>query len=99
MKNLVIKEQINAVQVNEVEAQVKDQMKHFGYPVFASEQEVRGFFLTEFGKETYTEIAQEFTVKGEQNGDWETTITVVIKAHYCDSGSEDYAYTIEVTED
>lgn len=99
MKNLVVTERINATTANEVKAQVVSQMKKFGYYVVADEQEARTFFLTFFGKEMSTEVAQKFQLDGELNGDWQTTITVVIKAHYCDAGSEDYAYTVEVTED
>lgn len=99
MKNLVIVEQISSKKVAEVRNEVVSQLERFGYYVVANEQAARKFFLAEFGKEMSTEVAQHFELDGEQNGDWQTTITVTIKAHYCDSGSEDYVYTVEVTED
>lgn len=99
MKNLVITERINATNVVEVRQQVVDQLKKLGYNVVADEQEAMTFFLTFFGKDMNTEVAQEFQLDGELNGDWQTTITVVIKAHFCDAGSDDYVYTVEVAED
>ena len=99
MKNLVITERINATTANEVKNQVIAQLESWGYNVAKTEQAAQNFFLAEFGKEMSSEIAQQFQLDGELNGDWQTTITVVIKANYCDAGSEDYVYTVEVTED
>lgn len=99
MKNLVIVERINATTSEEVKMQVVDQLKNWGYNVVADEDAARNFFLAEFGKEMSTEVAQEFAIDGEVNYGYQTTIYVTIKAHYCDSGSDDYLYTIEITED
>lgn len=99
MKNLVITERINATNSQEVKEQVVDQLKNWGYNVVADEDAARDFFLAEFGKEMSTEVAQEFAIDGEVNYGYQTTIYVTIKAHYCDSGSDDYLYTIEITED
>ncbi|WP_281724453.1 hypothetical protein [Hoylesella shahii] len=99
MKNLVITKRINATNSKEVKEQVVDQLKSWGYNVVADEEQAQSFFLAEFGKEMNTEVAQEFAIDGEINYGYQTTINVTIKAHYCDSGSVDYLYTVEVTED
>jgi hypothetical protein len=99
MKNLVIVERINATTSKEVKTQVVDQLKNWGYNVVADKDAARDFFLAEFGKDMSTEVAQEFAIDGEVNYGYQTTIYVTIKAHYCDSGSDDYLYTIEITED
>lgn len=99
MKKLVIIERINATTAQEVKQQVADQLRNWGYNVVADEDAARDFSLAEFGKEMSTEVAQEFCVDCEVNYGYQTTIYVTIKAHYCDSGSDDYLYTVEVTED
>nr|DAM96611.1 MAG TPA: hypothetical protein [Caudoviricetes sp.] len=99
MKNLVIVEQITATTANEVEKQVKEQMKRFGYYVVADEQEAKTFFLTFFGKEMSDRTAQQFQLDGEINGDWQTTIYVTIREFSCSGNTDDYLYTVEVTED
>ena len=99
MKQLVLVEQISSKNVADIKNEVVSQMQKFGYNVVADEQAARKFFLTEFGKDMSSETAQSFQIDGELNGDWQTTITVTIKAHFCDSGSDDYLYTVEVVED
>lgn len=99
MKKLVIIERINSNDVESVKAQVKEQMRQFGYYVVADEQEAETFFQTFFGKETSKEIAQKFQLDGELNGDWQTTITVIIREFSCSGNTDDYIYTVEVTED
>ena len=47
----------------------------------------------------YQDEEQRFQVDGERNGDYQTTITVVVKSFYKDAGSEDYCYSVEATED
>ena len=99
MKNLVITERINATTASEVKNQVVSQMKGFGYYVVADENEAETFFLTFFGKKTSSEVVQRFQLDGEQNGDWQTTITVVVREFSVSGNTDDYAYTVEVTED
>lgn len=100
MNNLVITERINATNSQEVKEQVVDQLKNWGYNVVADEEQARNFFLAEFGKEMSSETAQEFYLDGEVNYfGYQSTIFVEIRAHYCDAGSDDYLYTVEVTED
>nr|DAV45530.1 MAG TPA: hypothetical protein [Caudoviricetes sp.] len=99
MKNLVIVEQITATTAQEVKQQVEDQLKNWGYYVVDDEQAADTFFLTFFGKKSSQEIAQKFQLDGELNGDWQTTLTVVIREFSVSGNTDDYAYTIEVTED
>ena len=99
MKNLVIVEQISAKAVESVKSQVCDQLKRFGYNVVADEQDADTFFLTFFGKRSCQEVAQRFQLDGEQNGDWQTTITVTIREYSCSGNTDDYLYSVEVTED
>lgn len=96
----IIKAEITAKTVEGVKAQVEAALTERGYNVVASEKEVKDFF-NQAGIEghLYSETTSTFEVDGEQNGDWEATISVTIKAHYKDAGSEDYVYSIEVTED
>lgn len=45
------------------------------------------------------EEARSFTILGEVEGGWQPTFTVVITAYFIDAGSEDYVYSVSVTED
>ena len=45
------------------------------------------------------EEARNFTILGEVEGGWQPTFTVVITAYFIDAGSDDYVYSVRVTED
>ena len=90
MRTLVIKPFITAKKKEEVRERVEGHLCVSGRIVFRSEKKI---------KEYFNEIVQKFTVRGERNGDWETTITVQIIAYYYDAGSDDYAYLVKVEED
>ena len=47
----------------------------------------------------YSDEDRKFTVKGEIKGGWQTTYTVVIIAYFIEAGSDDYVYSVRVTED
>ena len=47
----------------------------------------------------YQEEARNFTILGEVEGGWQPTFTVVITAYFIDAGSDDYVYSVRVTED
>ena len=103
MKNLIIKNQITANTVAEVRNQVENILCSYGYLVFKSvsgaEECLNDNFEGAKDKELKEETVQVFTVPGELNGDWETTIKVTIKAYYKDAGSVDYCYIVNVEED
>ena len=101
MKNLVNKENINAVTIAEVEAQVKAELTNNGLIVVEDKAAAEQFFKDNFEEEGYVcnETAQTFDMLGEVDGDWVTTLIVKIEAHYIDAGSDDYVYTVTVTED
>ena len=102
MKNLIIKNQITANTVAEVRNQVENILCSYGYLVFKSvsgaEECLNDNFEDSKNKELQEETVQVFTVPGEPNGDWETTIRVTIKAYYKDAGSVDYCYVVNVEE-
>ena len=50
-------------------------------------------------KGTSTKRSTEFHHLGEVEGGWQPTFTVVITAYFIDAGSEDYVYSVRVTED
>lgn len=101
MTQLINKENINAVTIAEVEAQVKAELMQKGFIVVEDRAEAQQFFKDNFEGDNVvcSEIEQEFTMLGEVNGDWVTTLTVKIVSHFIDSGSNDYVYSVEVTED
>lgn len=102
MKNLIVKNQITANTVAEVRNQVENILCSYGYLVFKSvsgaEECLNDNFEGLRDKELQEETVQVFTVPGELNGDWETTIKVTIKAYYKDAGSVDYCYIVNVEE-
>lgn len=101
MKNLVNKENINAVTIAEVEAQVKAELTQKGLVVVEDKAAAEQYFKDNFEEEGYvgSETAQQFDIISEVVGGWATTINVKIEAHYIDAGSDDYVYTVTVTED
>ena len=50
-------------------------------------------------KGTSTRGSTEFTILGEVEGGWQPTFTVVITAYFTEAGSDDYVYSVRVTED
>jgi hypothetical protein len=99
MKNLVNVSEITAITVEDVKAQVEREMSRF-YCVVANDEEAEAFFADmEMDGYLYSEEAQRFYVPGRMNGNWQETITVVITAFYKDPGSDDYCYSVTVTED
>lgn len=100
MKNLVNKENINAVTIAEVEAQVKAELTNNGLIVVEDKAAAEQFIKDNFEEEGYvcSETAT-FNMLGEVDGDRVTTLIVKIEAHYIDAGSDDYVYTVSVTED
>lgn len=99
MKKLINVSEITATTVEGVKKQVEEQLNRY-YNVVSDEGAAESFFADcEIEGYLQSEEAQRFTVKGEMNGDWQETITVVITAYYKDAGSEDYCYSVKVTED
>lgn len=101
MKNLVNTESFKAVTVADVEAQVKAELTQNGFIVVEDKAAAEQFFKDNFEEEGYvgSETAQQFDIISEVDGGWATTTTVKIEAHYIDAGSDDYVYTVTVTED
>ncbi len=101
MRTLVIKPFITAKKKEEVRERVEGHLCVSGRIVFRSEKKIKEYFneIDEHTTPLLSEVVQKFTVRGERNGDWETTITVQIIAYYYDAGSDDYAYLVKVEED
>ena len=99
MKKIVNKSEITAKTVEGVKSQVEELVSRYNNVV--SDKEEAEQFFTDCGIEgdLYSENVQNFSVEREMNGDWQETITVVITAYYKDAGSEDYCYSVTVTED
>lgn len=100
MKRLVNTSEITAKTVEVVKAQVEEQLRYLGYTVVESETEAEEY-LKDIEGDGYldNDVEQTFSIDGEVNGDWQSTITVTIKSYYKDSGSIDYCYQVNVTED
>ena len=100
MKKLVNTSEITAKTVEVVKAQVEEQLSYLGYVVVESEAEAEEY-LKDIEGDGYLhdDVEQTFSLDGEMNGDWQSTITVTIKSYYKDSGSIDYCYQVNVTED
>lgn len=100
MKKLVNTSKITAKTVEAVKAQVEEQLSYLGYVVVESEAEAEEYLKDIEGDGyLYDDVEQTFSLDGEMNGDWQSTITVTIKSYYKDSGSIDYCYQVNVTED
>lgn len=100
MKKLVNTSKITAKTVEAVKAQVEEQLSYLGYVVVESEAEAEEYLKDIEGDGyLYDDVEQTFSLDGEMNGEWQSTITVTIKSYYKDSGSIDYCYQVNVTED
>lgn len=99
MKNLVNISEITAKTVEGVKQQVEEIVGRYNNVVSDEEAAEQFFSNCEIDGYLYSEEAQRFIVEGEIKGDWQETITVVITAYYKDAGSEDYCYSVRVTED
>lgn len=100
MKKLVNTSKITAKTVEAVKAQVEEQLSYLGYVVVESEAEAEEYLKDIEGDGyLYDDVEQTFSLDGEMNGEWQSTITVTIKSYYKDSGSIDYCYSVNVTED
>lgn len=100
MKKLINVSEITAKTVEIVKAQVEEQLIYLGYTVVESETEAEEYLKDIEGDGyLYEDIEQTFSIDGEVNGDWQSTITVTIKSYYKDSGSDDYCYQVNVAED
>lgn len=100
MKKLVNTSKITAKTVEVVKAQVEEQLSYLGYVVVESESEAEEYLKDIEGDGyLYDDVEQTFSLDGEMNGEWQSTITVTIKSYYKDSGSIDYCYQVNVTED
>lgn len=100
MKRLVNTSEITAKTVEVVKAQVEERLSYLGYTIVEDEAEAEEYLKDIEGDGyLYEDIEQTFKINGEMNGDWQSTITVTIKSYYKDSGSDDYCYQVNVTED
>ena len=100
MKRLVNTSEITAKTVEVVKAQVEEQLRYLGYTVVESETEAEEYLKDIEGDGLLDDdVVQTFSIEGEMKGDWQSTITVTIKCYYKDSGSIDYCYQVNVTED
>jgi hypothetical protein len=95
MKNLINAKEIISKTTSEVEQEVISLLNRKGFTA-GSKEELKNFFD---GEKYYSNSIQKLQIDGEMNGDWQTTITVIIYENYVDSGSDDYFYTIKVSED
>ena len=83
-----------------IKKQVEQLLDYYGYTVVKNAKEAKKLFK-EMGLNTKNlseETEQKFEVEGEKNGDWQSEITVTVNGHYVDSGSDDYFYSVDVTE-
>ena len=95
MNDLIKAKEITSNTVSEVEKEVIDLLNNKGY-ITGSREDLNNFF----GGEKFSSNAiQKLEIDGEMDGDWQTTITAIIYENYIDSGSDDYFYTVKVTED
>lgn len=95
---LINKNEITATKADDVRRQVVELLDRC-YPTANSDDEAASM-LKEWGceGEMRDEIAQKFSLPGEMDGDFQKTITVTIYGCFVDSGSDDYIYTVYVTE-
>lgn len=100
MANLINKKEITATTVESVLEQVINKLNRYGYAVADSDEKAESMFK-EWGYdgEMRYDVEQQFELLGEMDGDWQKTISVTIYGNYVDSGSDDYIYTVSVTED
>lgn len=100
MKKLINVSEITAKTVEVVKAQIEERLSYLGYTIVEDEAEAEEYLKDIEGDGyLYEDIEQTFSIDGEVNGDWQSTITVTIKSYYKDSGSDDYCYQVNVTED
>ena len=101
MRTQVIKSFITAKNSAEIQKQVECLLVVSGKVISRNEKEIEEFFNDgyEYTTPLLSEIVEKFTLRGEMNGNWETTITVQIIAYYHDPGSDDYVYMVKVDED
>lgn len=95
MNDLINAKEITSKTISGVEKEVIAILNNNGY-IAGSKEDLNNFFN---GEKYSSNIIQKLEIDGKINGDWQTTITVVISEHYVDSGSVDYFYTVTVTED
>ena len=98
MKTLIRKNQITATTADEVKSQVEQELQYLGYIVVGNRAEAEEY-LREIDGDISEQLVQKFSVLGEIEGAWQITLTVTIKSYYKDSGSYDYCYQVNITED
>lgn len=98
MATLINKSQITAKTAETVIEQVIDFLRWDG--LNAEEETIHAYECKEgFGEDEYTSHeAQRFTVYGEMNGDWQTTITVKVFENRS-LITDEYFYTVKAFED
>ena len=93
--NLINTKEITSNTVEEVKNEIINLLNQKGYTA-GSDEDREQFFG---GEKFSSNSIQKLQIDGKMNGDWQTTITVVIYENYIDAGSDDYFYTAEVRED
>lgn len=98
MTNLINPSQITAKIAESVIDQVIDFLRWDG--LNSEEETIHAYECKEgFGEGEYTDrVAQKFSVSGEMNGNWETTITVTIFENRS-LITDEYFYTVVAVED
>ena len=89
----------NAKSAEVVKREVEQMIARQGHVVSGKEEAERFFAMYGATGYVYADEDRRFTVKGEVKGGWQTTYTVVITAYFLEAGSDDYVYSVSVTED
>ena len=91
--------EITAKTAEDIKEQVEQIIARQEHVVSGKEEAERFFAM--YGDERYVYGAEDrkYSVEGEVKGGWQTTYTVVIIAYFTDAGSDNYVYSVRVTED
>lgn len=82
-----------------IKREVEQMIARQEHVVSGKEEAERFFAMYGATGYVYSDEDRKFTVKGEVKGGWQTTYTVVITAYFLEAGSDDYVYSVSVTED
>lgn len=96
MRRIIIKNNKSAETIKREVEQIIARQEH----VVSGKEEAERFFAM-YGDTRYVYGAEDrkYSVEGEVKGGWQTTYTVVIIAYFTEAGSDDYVYSVRVTED
>ena len=91
--------EITAKTAEDIKEQVEEMISRQNQVVSGQEEAKKLYDKNGVEGYVYQEEARNFTILGEVEGGWQPTFTVVITAYFIDVGSDDYVYSVRVTED